>query len=159
MNIGRAAQASGVSQRMIRHYEKIGLIPTPARRDSGYRDYSASDVPRLRFIANARDLGFPIDEIATLLSLWSDTGRASSEVKALALARAEELHRKAEGLEAMRRSLLDLAKRCHGDDRPDCPILDELSAAAGQKLPGGERRGFRKGGPKETVVSPRFEVD
>jgi MerR family copper efflux transcriptional regulator len=109
MNIGQATKASGVSQRMIRHYEKIGLIPAAARRDSGYRDYSAGDVSRLRFIANARDLGFSIDEIATLLSLWSDTGRASSEVKTLALARADELHRKAEALEAMRRSLLDLA--------------------------------------------------
>ena len=128
MNIGQASKASGVSQRMVRHYEKIGLIPAAARRESGYRDYSASDVSRLRFIANARDLGFSIDEIATLLSLWSDTHRASSEVKALALARAEELHRKAEALEAMRRSLLDLARRCHGDDRPDCPILEGLSA-------------------------------
>lgn len=130
MNIGQASAASGVSQRMIRHYEKIGLIPPAARRESGYRDYSGSDISRLRFIANARDLGFSIDEIATLLSLWSDTHRASAEVKALALARAEELHRKAEALEAMRRSLLDLAQRCHGDDRPDCPILDGLSASA-----------------------------
>jgi Cu(I)-responsive transcriptional regulator len=127
MNIGQASTASGVSQRMIRHYEKLGLIPAVARRGSGYRDYSASDVARLHFIANARDLGFTIQEIATLLSLWSDTARASGEVKALALARAEELHRKAEALEAMRLSLLDLASRCHGDNRPDCPILDGLS--------------------------------
>ncbi|MES1973811.1 MAG: Cu(I)-responsive transcriptional regulator [Pseudomonadota bacterium] len=127
MNIGEAAQASGVSQRMIRHYEKIRLVPPAPRRDSGYRDYSDGDVHRLRFIANARDLGFPIGDIATLLSLWSDTGRASAEVKALALARAAELRRKAEALEAMRRSLLDLAEACHGDDRPDCPILEGLS--------------------------------
>lgn len=127
MNIGKASDASGVSERMIRHYEKIGLIPAPPRRESGYRDYSEADVNRLRFVANARDLGFPIDEIGTLLSLWSDTGRSSGEVKALALARAEELHRKAEALEAMRRSLLDLAGRCHGNDRPDCPILDGLA--------------------------------
>ena len=126
MNIGQVSKASGVSQRMIRHYEKIGLIPTAARRESGYRDYSPSDVSRLKFIANARDLGFGIEEIGTLLSLWSDSSRASSEVKALALARAEELHRKAEALEAMRRSLLDLAERCHGNDRPDCPILEGL---------------------------------
>jgi Cu(I)-responsive transcriptional regulator len=129
MNIGQASKASGVSQRMIRHYEKIGLIPAPPRRDSGYRDYSRADVERLRFIANARDLGFPIEEIGTLLSLWSDTHRSSAEVKALAIARAEELQRKAQALEAMRRSLLDLAQRCHGDDRPSCPILDALSAA------------------------------
>ena len=127
MNIGQASKASGVSQRMIRHYEKIGLIPAPSRRESGYRDYSGGDVDRLRFIANARDLGFPIEEIATLLSLWSDTRRSSAEVKALAVARAEELQRKALALEAMRRSLLDLAERCHGDDRPSCPIIDALS--------------------------------
>jgi Cu(I)-responsive transcriptional regulator len=130
MKIGEASAASGVSQRMIRHYEKIGLIPAAARRDSGYRDYGAADVARLRFIANARDLGFPIEEIGTLLSLWSDGSRASSEVKALAIARAEALHRKAQALEAMRGALLDLAKRCHGDDRPDCPIIEGLSAPA-----------------------------
>jgi len=129
MNIGQASKASGVSQRMIRHYEKIGLIPAPPRRDSGYRDYSGSDVERLRFVANARDLGFPVGEIGALLSLWSDTHRSSAEVKALAIARADDLRRKAEALEAMRRSLLDLAERCHGDDRPSCPILDALSGA------------------------------
>lgn len=128
MNIGQASQASGVSQRMIRHYEKIGLIPRAARRDSGYRDYSEADVHRLRFIANARDLGFPIEEIGRLLDLWRDRGRSSAEVKALATARAEELQRKAQALEAMRRTLLDLAGRCHGDARPDCPILDSLAA-------------------------------
>ena len=127
MNIGTASKASGVSQRMIRHYEKIGLIPAPPRRDSGYRDYAPADIARLRFIANARDLGFPIEEIGRLLSLWSDTERASAEVKALALARAEELHRKAEALEAMRASLLDLAERCHGNERPDCPIIERLA--------------------------------
>lgn len=127
MNIGQVSKASGVSQRMIRHYEKIGLIPAAARRDSGYRDYCDKEVERLRFIANARDLGFSIDDIGALLSLWSDAERSSGEVKALALARAEELHRKAEALEAMRRSLLDLGERCHGDDRPDCPILAGLA--------------------------------
>ena len=127
MNIGQASEASGVSQRMIRHYEKIGLIPEAPRRDSGYCDYSPADLHRLRFIANARDLGFPIEEIRTLLTLWSDRGRSSAEVKALASARAEELHRKAVALEAMRRTLLDLAERCHGDMRPDCPIIEELA--------------------------------
>ncbi|MBN8812351.1 MULTISPECIES: Cu(I)-responsive transcriptional regulator [unclassified Sphingomonas] len=127
MNIGQASTASGVSQRMIRHYEKIGLIPTPPRRDSGYRDYSDADVHRLRFIANARDLGFPIEEIQMLLALWSDRGRSSAEVKALATARAAELERKAALLEAMRRTLVDLAERCHGDARPDCPILESLA--------------------------------
>jgi len=126
VNIGQASKASGVSQRMIRHYEKIGLVPAPPRRDSGYRDYSDADVHRLRFIANARDLGFPIEEIRTLLGLWSDTARSSSDVKSLAIDRAAELGRKAAALEEMRRLLLDLAERCHGDDRPDCPILDGL---------------------------------
>ena len=129
MKIGEASAASGVSERMIRHYEKIGLVPAAPRRRSGYRDYSPADLARLRFIANARDLGFGTEEIGTLLSLWSDSSRASAEVKAVALARAAELHRKAEALEAMRRSLLDLAKRCHGNDRPDCPIIDGLSGA------------------------------
>ena len=126
MKIGPASTATGVSQRMIRHYEKIGLVPAPTRRDSGYRDYSDADVHRLRFIANARDLGFPIEEIRTLLGLWSNTGRSSADVKKLASARADELHRKAAALETMRRALLDLATRCHGDDRPDCPIIEKL---------------------------------
>ena len=126
MNIGAASEASGVSQRMIRHYEKIGLIPSPPRRDSGYRDYSAADVHRLRFIANARDLGFPIEDIRSLLELWSDRNRASSEVKMLAEARAAELGKKAAALQAMQDILLSLAEHCHGDDRPDCPIIDRL---------------------------------
>jgi Cu(I)-responsive transcriptional regulator len=126
MNIGAASEASGVSQRMIRHYEKIDLVPAPARRGS-YRDYADPDVHRLRFIANARDLGFPIEEIRTLLSLWSDRARLSGEVKALAEARAAELGRKAQALEAMRCSLIHLAQACHGDDRPDCPIIDRLA--------------------------------
>ena len=128
MNIGQASKASGVSQRMIRHYEKLGLIPPPPRRDSGYRDYSDTDIHRLRFIANARDLGFPIVEIKTLLALWSDRNRSSSEVKQLAEARAAELGQKARALEAMRATLLDLAHRCHGDALPDCPILEQLGS-------------------------------
>lgn len=127
MNIGQASNASGVSQRMIRHYEKIGLIPSPPRRDSGYRDYSDGEVHRLRFIANARDLGFPIEEIRTLLGLWSNSQRSSAEVKQLALNRAAELERKAQSIEALRAALLVLAERCQGDDRPDCPIIDGLA--------------------------------
>lgn len=126
MNIGAASEASGVSQRMIRHYEKIGLIPAPPRRGS-YRDYGDADVHRLRFIANARDLGFPIEEIRTLLGLWSDRGRSSADVKALAEARAAELGRKARALEDMRRSLMALAQACSGDDRPECPIIERLA--------------------------------
>jgi len=127
MKIGEAAAASGVSQRMIRHYEAIGLIPAPARRDSNYRDYAAADVHRLRFVANARDLGFDTDEMRELLALWNDGQRASAEVKKLALARADALHAKALKLEVMRKALLDLAGRCAGSDRPDCPIIDELA--------------------------------
>lgn len=126
MKIGEVARASGVSERMIRHYEKIGLIAPAARRDSGYRDYGRRDVHTLRFIARARDLGFSIDEIGRLLALWNDRSRASSDVKALALARAAELKRKEQELRDMRRSLEHLAESCHGDQRPDCPILGEL---------------------------------
>lgn len=127
MNIGQAAAAAGVSQRMIRHYEAIGLIPRAARRDSGYRDYDQRDVHTLRFIARARDLGFPIEEIGSLLVLWQDRSRASGEVKHLALQRIAELKRKERALREMRRTLEDLAQSCQGDARSDCPILAELA--------------------------------
>lgn len=126
MKIGEASTASGVSQRMIRHYEKIGLMPPAARRNSGYRDYDQRDLHTLRFIGRARDVGFPIEEIRRLLALWNDRERSSADVKALALARAAELKRKARELNEMRRSLEHLAERCHGDDRPECPILGDL---------------------------------
>lgn len=126
MKIGAASAASGISERMIRHYEKIGVMPKAARRDSGYRDYDERDLHTLRFIGRARDAGFPIEEIRQLLTLWHDRERSSADVKALALARAGELKRKARELDAMRRSLEHLAERCHGDDRPDCPILIDL---------------------------------
>lgn len=130
MKIGEASIASGVSQRMIRHYEKIGLIPAASRRDSGYRDYDQRDVHTLRFIGRARDLGFPIEEIGKLLELWHDRARSSADVKKLALARAAELKRKAKELDEMRRSLEHLAARCQGNDRPDCPILGGLEGTA-----------------------------
>ena len=129
MKIGEASIASGVSQRMIRHYEKIELVPAASRRDSGYRDYDERDVHTLRFIGRARDLGFPIEEIRTLLGLWNDRHRSSADVKQLALSRAAELKRKAKELDEMRRSLEHLAARCHGDERPDCPILGGLEGA------------------------------
>lgn len=130
MKIGEAAAASGVSERMIRHYEKIGLVAPAARRDSGYRDYGNRDLHTLRFIARARDLGFSLDEIRKLLALWNDRDRASADVKALALGRAAELKRKEGELRDMRRSLEHLATCCHGDDRPDCPILGGLEGLA-----------------------------
>lgn len=126
MKIGEAAARSGISERMIRHYEKIGLVARAARRDSGYRDYDERDVHTLRFIGRARDLGFPIEEIRQLLALWADRSRSSADVKALALARAAELKRKARELDSMRRSLERLASECHGGSRPDCPILHDL---------------------------------
>ena len=130
MKIGQAAAAAGVSERMIRHYEKIGLITAAARRDSGYRDYDERDVHTLRFIGRARDLGFPLEDIRTLLALWNDRERSSADVKSLALARAAELRRKARELDSMRRTLEHLARSCHGDERPDCPIIDDLALAA-----------------------------
>jgi Cu(I)-responsive transcriptional regulator len=130
MNIGQASKVSGVSQRMIRHYEAIGLIAAPARRESGYRDYSERDVHALKFIARARDLGFPVPEIGRLLALWRDAGRSSAEVRELALARIAQLKEKEREIAAMRRTLETLAMSCHGDDRPDCPILEELADQA-----------------------------
>lgn len=128
MKIGQAAAATGLSERMIRHYEKIGLVARAPRRNSGYRDYGQLDLHTLRFIGRARDLGFSIEEIRTLLGLWHDRGRASADVKALALARAAELKRKERELHQMRRSLEHLAASCHGDERPDCPIIEDLEA-------------------------------
>ena len=130
MKIGDVAAASGISERMIRHYEKIGIVPPAARRSSGYRDYDERDVRTLQFIRRARDLGFAIEEIRQLLELWQDRSRASADVKALALARADELRRKERELRDMRRSLEHLAASCHGDDRPDCPILGGLEGDA-----------------------------
>jgi Cu(I)-responsive transcriptional regulator len=126
MNIGEVASETGISQRMIRHYEAIELIAPPVRRDSGYRDYGERDFHHLRFIARARDLGFGIDEIRRLLGLWRDTGRSSADVKALALARVAELKAKERALKEMRLTLERLAGECHGDHRPDCPILSDL---------------------------------
>ena len=130
MKIGQASAGSGVSQRMIRHYEKIGLIPEAARRDSGYRDYDQRDFHTLRFIGRARDLGFPIEDIRLLLALWTDRNRSSADVKKLALSRVEELRQRLAVLEGMCRTLEQLADSCHGDDRPDCPILDGLRSGS-----------------------------
>jgi MerR family gold-responsive transcriptional activator of gol and ges genes len=128
MNIGEAAHASGVSAKMIRHYEDIGLIPKAKRTDSGYRRYNGVDVHTLRFIRQARSLGFSIKQIQALLSLWRDQRRPSSKVKALALAHIEELDGRIREMQAMRRTLQELASHCHGDERPDCPILEGLAA-------------------------------
>jgi Cu(I)-responsive transcriptional regulator len=125
MTIGQAAVRSGVSAKMIRHYEAIGLIEAE-RRANGYRSYGPQDVAVLRFIRHARDLAFPLEDIRKLLALWRDRSRASGEVKRLALAHVEALEEKAAALAAVAQSLRHLAQHCSGDDRPDCPILEEL---------------------------------
>ncbi len=128
MNIGDAARASGVSAKMIRYYEETGLIPPAARSGSGYRIYAEQDVHMLRFIRRARDLGFSVDGIRELLSLWRDRDRHSADVKRVALAHVAELRVKIRELEDMASTLETLAASCHGNDRPDCPILSELEA-------------------------------
>jgi Cu(I)-responsive transcriptional regulator len=125
MTIGEAAAASGVSAKMIRHYEAIGLL-SPARLANGYRDYAPRDVQVLRFIRTARGLGFGLPEIRRLLALWQDRNRASAEVRKIALGHIAELERKAADLSAMAATLRALAEACHGDHRPDCPILERL---------------------------------
>ncbi len=127
MNIGQAAKSSGVHSKMIRHYESIGIIPKARRTDAGYRTYSEADVHSLKFVRRARDLGFSMKEIKKLLGLWRNRSRSSSEVKNLALTHIRELEEKIAEMQAMRDTLKDLAKNCHGDDRPDCPILSDLS--------------------------------
>ena len=126
-NIGEASKLTGVSAKMIRHYEGIGLIPAAGRTFAGYRLYGDADLHRLRFIRRARSLGFSIKHIESLLSLWSDPKRASRDVKRLAQSNADELERKILEMQAMQRTLRDLADRCHGDERPDCPVLDDLA--------------------------------
>lgn len=130
LNIGEASKASGVSAKMIRHYEAIGLTPAARRTDAGYRLYSDDDIHTLQFVRNARDLGFSIAQIDTLLQLWKDRARPSSDVKALALSHIQELDDKIRSLQAMRDTLQTLASHCHGDHRPDCPILAGLQGAS-----------------------------
>ena len=149
MNIGQAAELSGVSAKMIRYYEQIGLISQAIRSDAGYRHYSSPDVHSLRFIRRARDLGFSVEQISELLVLWRDRDRASADVKAMALSHAGELKAKIAELQAMAQTLDHLAHHCHGNDRPDCPILADLAeptAAAEQRL-------------QATHRTPRFGID
>lgn len=139
MNIGQAAAASGVSAKMIRYYESTGLIAAPRRTVAGYRTYSSAEIEALRFVRRARDLGFSTAQIETLLALWRDQTRASSEVKQIALDHVAELRAKMRQIEEMALTLEHLAEHCHGDARPDCPILADLSghgaSCASAKVP------------------------
>ncbi|MBY0349565.1 Cu(I)-responsive transcriptional regulator [Tabrizicola sp.] len=126
MNIGEAAKASGVSAKMIRYYESIGLIPAAGRTGSGYRVYTTTEVQLLRFIRRSRNLGFPVDRIEELLALWRDRGRHSADVKRLAMEQIDGLERKVQEMQGMIDTLRQLADACCGDDRPDCPILADL---------------------------------
>lgn len=127
MNIGEVAAASGVNAKLIRHYESIGVIPKVARSESGYRVYSETEVHILTFVRRARGLGFSMKEIKKLVSLWRNKSRASAEVKSLALQHVGQLDKKIAELEAMSKTLKQLAKSCHGDSRAACPILDKLA--------------------------------
>ena len=135
MNIGEASARSGVSAKMIRYYEEIGLLPKPERRQSGYRAYEEGDIHRLRFVRRARDFGFPVARIRELLRLWSDRKRPSAEVKRIAEAHVAELDARIAQLSALRDSMKDLARRCHGDQRPDCPILSDLEGESPAQSP------------------------
>jgi len=130
MNIGEAARASGISAKMLRHYESVGLLSAPARSAAGYRQYGERDVHVLRFVRHARDLGFSIAQIGELVGLWQNRRRSSRQVKTLAQAHIDALDRKVRELQAMKATLEHLAHCCHGDERPDCPILDSLAGAA-----------------------------
>ncbi|MGI4982536.1 MAG: Cu(I)-responsive transcriptional regulator [Janthinobacterium lividum] len=147
MNIGEAARLSGVSAKMIRYYEGIGLLAATARTDAGYRVYRSQDLHALRFVRQARDLGFSLDDIRRLLALWNDRGRSSADVKAIAMQHVADLDRRIAELAGMRDTLHHLAQACQGDGRPDCPILDGL----GQ---GGGARGCTAGAPAGGTSGP-----
>jgi Cu(I)-responsive transcriptional regulator len=153
MNIGDASYRSGVSTKMIRYYEQIGLIPAAVRTAAGYRDYADADVHMLRFIARARDLGFSISEITELLDLWRNTDRRSADVKALAQARVQDLRQKIMHLKEMADTLEELARCCAGDDRPDCPILQSLETREDPTQANRRRRMQKPMTIKERLIS------
>lgn len=129
--IGVAARLSNVSAKMVRHYESLGLLPGVARTDNGYRQYTEIDVRTLQFIRRGRDLGFSMAEIAELVDLWHNRKRASASVKRIAQKHVDNLSERIEAMQAMQRTLAGLLTHCHGDDRPDCPILDDLAGRTG----------------------------
>ena len=131
VSIGDAAAQSGVSAKMIRHYESLGLLASVARQSNGYRQYNERDIHTLRFIKRARDLGFSMGEIAELVSLWLNRRRTSASVKRIAQTHADELAKRIEAMQAMQKTLANLIHCCHGDHRPDCPILEDLAGSIG----------------------------
>lgn len=137
MNIGQASERSGVSAKMIRYYESVGLLPSAARRANGYRDYGDQEVAVLQFVRRTRDLGFSLDEVSTLLALWSNKKRPSREVKRMAERHIADLEHRMSEMRTVMKTLRDLAKTCHGDERSDCPILDDFAAP---KTPATQRR-------------------
>ena len=151
MNIGQAAKISGVSAKMIRYYEQIGLIPQAIRSDAGYRHYRLPDVHSLRYIRRARDLGFSVEQISELLVLWRDRDRASADVKAMAISHVTGLKVKIAELQAMAQTLEHLANQCHGNDRPDCPIIADLAEPTAAAA--AEQRSL------DRYRTPRFGVD
>jgi Cu(I)-responsive transcriptional regulator len=130
MNIGALAKETGIAAKTIRYYESVGLIAAPPRSGGNYRIYGARDLATLRFVQRARNLGFSVKEVGDLVALWQDRQRASADVRSLATAHLGEIERKLKELEAMRATLDHLIKRCHGNKRPDCPIIDELAMAS-----------------------------
>lgn len=164
MNIGTAARASGVSPKMIRYYEDIGVISPASRRTNGYRSYTESDVHTLRFVKRARGLGFPVEQIRRLVALWRDPRRSSGEVKRIALAHIAELEHKIAELQSIAQALQHLAGHCRGDHRPDCPIIDGLvepercHAPSGGREPAGRKtarpkKAGRSNAPAKTRVA------
>jgi len=127
MNIGTVAEKTGVPAKTIRYYEDIGLIPPAHRGDNGYRTYGETDVETLRFIQKARRLGFSVKDVSNLIALWQDKNRASADVKAFAQSHIKEVEKRIAELESIRKTLVHLTQRCHGDDRPECPILEDLA--------------------------------
>lgn len=140
MNIGQASEMSGVSAKMIRYYESVGMLPSAARRPNGYRDYGDKDVAVLQFVRRTRDLGFSLDEVSTLLALWSDKKRSSREVKKLAEKHVADLERRVREMRAVMKTLRGLAQNCHGDDRSECPIIDDLATPPKARTRPGKRR-------------------
>jgi Cu(I)-responsive transcriptional regulator len=133
VNISAAAERSGVSAKMIRYYESVRLLAPAGRRANGYRDYGENDVAMLQFVRRTRDLGFSLEEVAALLALWRDRGRSSREVRKLAERHLADIDARIDELRAVSRTLKGLVRACHGDDRPDCPILDDLAAPSSKR--------------------------